>query len=700
MSIKQRLEQYFSLRLPADRQVFRVALVLGVLEFFVAALFAVILRMDIRVPVLIVVGGAVSVAALYVEYKTNDLNLISVLYLFLVHTILIPVIFHFVSNPVYDFPVYMITGIAYAVILLRGRVAVAFILVELILDMVYLYRMADETQGLLRLTEGAGIYGPVLYCRIMLALFLTGSVCGILVSYRNRILRYEMEENARLEQQAEQVNYAKDMFLVNVSHEIRTPLNAILGTAELLLDLDTEEGVKGNAFQIANSSKALLSITNNLMDFSKMDYGSLKVVDTPYYIGDILGDLINMFSVQLSERKIELFVDIAVDIPAELSGDGAMLKQVTLNLLAGVVKSMEKGVIFLTVQKEDMAESNILLSVEVKAQGSFVSSFKEQMYSGRSAQDKEEENIPMTVRMVQTLGGRLSINEKERSRNYYFSIPQQIVSNRRIIDEHTDKPNILFYENTSLEQNMLADALSKMGIPFWRASTSEELYEECVKECYTHVMVAAERYEGLKERLQELMKPQTLILIGFGVAAYGDALVETAVTRPVNILNLDALLGGKNNFAVRHVGYRGKFVCPDARIMVVDDNIINLEVATGMLKRYRAQVLVATNGKECINTLRQEEIDLIFLDYMMPEMDGIDTLKNIKAMDKEGISQIPIIALTANAVSGAREMFMEAGFDEYISKPIEMDKFERVLRDCLPKDKIVYMANEEAAYDV
>ena len=129
--------------------------------------------------------------------------------------------------------------------------------------------------------------------------------------------------------------------------------------------------------------------------------------------------------------------------------------------------------------------------------------------------------------------------------------------------------------------------------------------------------------------------------------------------------------------------------------MVVDDNIINLEVATSMLSRYQAKVTVAASGKECLKMLKTEPVDLIFLDYMMPEMDGIDTLKNIRALGDPKLETVPVVALTANAVSGAREMFLEAGFDEYISKPIEREMFEMVIRSSLPEDMIVYITDKE-----
>ena len=236
-----------------------------------------------------------------------------------------------------------------------------------------------------------------------------------------------------------------------------------------------------------------------------------------------------------------------------------------------------------------------------------------------------------------------------------------------------------------------------MGLRFCQASSNEYFYEECVKDYYSHIMIASERYESMKDGLKQILHPQSVILVSPGIVTYDDNLIRTTFARPVNCLNIDALLEGRKNNSIRYMGYRGSFICPEARIMVVDDNIINLEVASGILKKYEAQTVLVSSGKECLNYLQSESVDFIFLDYMMPEMDGIDTLKNIRALQKPELMHVPIVALTANAVSGARKMFMEAGFDEYISKPIELGKFEKVLREHLAENKMIFTTDNEAA---
>lgn len=695
MTAKQQLEKYLDIELPAEILLFHIAMVLSLAECFLLMLFTLFLRMNICVPLLLSVGIIFTLAAMYAEGRTDKLKWVSAGYLVLMHFILVPLASYYVPYAIYDFPVYFLTGIAFTAILLKKRWAAVFITVDTAIDIVCIRHMLEQSAAPASALEGSTQYNLILFGRIIVALFVTGTVCGILVSYRNRILRREIAKSAAMEQEAEQLSYAKNMFLVNVSHEIRTPLNAILGITELLLDLDTDDRVKENAFHIANSSKALLSITNELMDFSRLDDSDLTVADKPYDIGNICNELINMLSVRYADYKTDLLVDIEPDIPAQLCGDETMVRQIMLNVLNGIMKSLESGEVYLNIQKENSKEEYIRLLVEVRAEGIFQYSYKERLYHSAVKETECDDMIPLPHRLIRLMGGEMSMEEENAERRYYFEIPQKYIPGKSLVDKFDDDTiKILFYENTSLHGSVFAKTMHDMNVNFCQVSTHEAFFEECVNQNYTHLMIASEHYNSMKDKLSELLGPQSVILIGSDLLAYDDALVKTTFARPVNCLNLEALLRDRQNSTIRRIGYKGGFVCPDARIMVVDDNIVNLEVATSLLNRYHAQTLVAASGKECLKMLQKERVDFIFLDYMMPQMDGIDTLKNIRALGVNGLDRIPIVALTANAVSGAREMFLNAGFDEYLSKPIERDKFEKILRELLPEDKIIYVANK------
>ena len=697
MSAKERLEKYLDIGLPADRLLFHVAMVLNLLGCSFIILITLLLRMNFYVPGIMFVGVLLTVAAMYAERVVQQISRISAGYLFMMFFVLLPLMSNFVPYAIYDFPIYFLAGIFYSAFLFNIRWAVVFIMANSAIDLFCMYNMILRVSDSTVSQTISEQYGIMLFCRIVMALFVTGTVCGVLTYFRSRILRSEIAKSIAMEQQAEQLSYAKDMFLVNVSHEIRTPLNAILGVTELLLDQDADERVKDSAFQMVNSSRALLSITNELMDFSKLDDTEFVVADKPYYIGDIFNELINMISVRFSDYNTELFTDIAPDIPEQLVGDAVLVRQLVLNVLAEIIKSMQSGEVYLQVRKEQDVDDRIRLFVEICAEGNFHYSYEELMRrDDQGESDEDETSVPLPYRLVRVLGGEMCMEESGHKRIYSFHIRQGYVPGSALVDGTAAKQvKVLFYEKTAIHGSVFAKTLTDMGITFRQASDDDLFLQECADTSYTHIMIAARRYEGIKDKLKKILRPQSVILIGSYLVTTDDALVKATFERPVNCLNMDALFNGRQSSMIRHIGYQGGFICPEACIMVVDDNIINLEVATSILNRYQAKVIVAASGKECLKMLQTEPVDLIFLDYMMPEMDGIDTLKNIRALGDPKLETVPVVALTANAVSGAREMFLEAGFDEYISKPIEREMFEKIIRSALPEDMIVYVTDKE-----
>ncbi|MBO5473598.1 MAG: response regulator [Lachnospiraceae bacterium] len=698
MLLKEQFNQFFATEFSIDVQMFRRAVSLGAAEFLIMMLVSILLREPVPVILLLLAGGCSSVLALFIHAKLDQLNSLTLGYLFLIHIILIPALGRFCENAIYDFPVYFVEGIMFTALLLKGRQAVCMILAEMSIDLFCIYRMTRQAAMVIAMQENGARYSPELYVRVIAAIGMTGSVCGLLIAHRKKLLREEIRKCTEMERQAEQVNFAKDMFLVNVSHEIRTPLNAILGTAELLVDLDADDKIKENAFDIANSSKALLAITNDLMDFSRIDYSNIRLEEEYYYVGELLSELLNVCSVRFADYNIELFVDISPDIPGKLWGDGAKFRQVLYSLLIGAVKSMESGEVRFNVACCPKDKQKVELQVELCARGVFQHSYLEKL---RQEDDYNlaygDQRGALVRQLIDVLGGKFEAEEKLNERSYCFKAAQGYQDAKAIVEKNRENVCILFYENSILQGNAFAKVLKDMGLRFCQASSNEYFYEECVKDYYSHIMIASERYESMKDGLKQILHPQSVILVSPGIVTYDDNLIRTTFARPVNCLNIDALLEGRKNNSIRYMGYRGSFICPEARIMVVDDNIINLEVASGILKKYEAQTVLVSSGKECLNYLQSESVDFIFLDYMMPEMDGIDTLKNIRALQKPELMHVPIVALTANAVSGARKMFMEAGFDEYISKPIELGKFEKVLREHLAENKMIFTTDNEAA---
>lgn len=696
--MKQFFGRYLSAELSNDKQLYNFAVLLGMAESAAIVLLSIAAQIGYRF--IILMACAVGISYIYLlagEKKDNSAGL-SVTYFFVMYILLIPVMYLCSDIAICIFPCYMITGIVFAAILLRGIPMILCLCLQIFVDLFFSYQAIVVR----KVNEYSQIQtGVMSYVRIIASVFITGAVCGIVLAYRNRLLQDECGESMEIGERAKEAGYTQNVFLVNVSHEIRTPLNAIQGTLELLLDMDTNDRVKESVFHMSNASMALLSITNDILDFSMIDENSITLEEKPYHLGKIFNDIMNIISVQYAENSVEIFVDINPSMTAALIGDGAKLEQIILSYITENVKYLSAGRIYLRVSEEKINEQKLKLLVHLETEGGFeYSSDGQKEDSDKRSHEpvfQTRENICATV--IKAMGGEITVTDDGERRCYDFQIVQRYEDEKPLVEKDKFKANrVLLYENEGFQREIFDKVLDDMEVAHMDVWSDEMFYEECVKKDYTHILLAAERYEAMEEQLENLLPPRSIVLINAGTNFYHNELVHTIISRPISCLNLAVLFTGKKNYAVHNIGFSGEFECPEAKIMVVDDNIINLEVAGELLKKYTSQIITAISGKECLQALREEQVDFIFLDYMMPEMDGIETLKNIRALDIPGVETIPVVALTANVVSGAREMFLNAGFDDYISKPIEIDKFEKVLREHLDPKKMIYISSKEESY--
>ena len=416
MSAKQRLDEYLNIELPEEQLLFHVAMVLSFAECSFIILVTLLLRMNLYIPGMMFVGVLLTVAAMYAERVVRRISWISAGYLFVMFFVLVPLLSNYVPYAIYDVPIYFLAGIFNIAFLFKIKRAVIIIMMNSAIDLFCMRNMILRVSDSAVSPSVSAQYGIMLFCRLIMALFLTGTICGVLIFFRSRILHREIEKSIDMEQKAEQSSYAKNMFLVNVSHEIRTPLNAILGVTELLLDQDTDEQVKDSAFQMMNSSRALLSITNELMDFSKLDDIKHEIENKPYYIGDIFNELLNMISVRFAEHNTELFTEIAPDIPEQLIGDAVLVRQLMLNVIAGIVKSMQSGRVHLQIYMERDIDNQICLFVVISAEGTFDYSYEKMLQDEAGGSEADETIIPLPYRLAGILDGGMHIEENDKKR--------------------------------------------------------------------------------------------------------------------------------------------------------------------------------------------------------------------------------------------------------------------------------------------
>lgn len=630
--------------------------------------------------------GRVSVSVVFMSVVFNVLFMPSMMFLF--------------GKYVCVIPVYFLFGILYTVLMLDAKRATILSIFESAIYMAVLVISLRVIPTLPPDAEKNDIF--VVYGGAFVAVIIVGLCSGAAIRFR--FLGYERSfaEAERLKAEALDAYVAKDMFLINMSHEIRTPMNAIVGTVDLLLDQKVSEHVSDNIYNILNSCNALLSITDELMDLSKSESGEINLYSSTYDLSDLLMEVINMMTVRLTESNLDFFVDINKNIPRYLYGDASKIRQLLSNILNNAIKFTHFGRISLRVDFKVLNSDSIELIVDVEDTGVgirkedipklFVKSEKSKSDSSVETIDGSGMGLAICSEIIEEMNGEISVqSEYNKGSVFTIKIPQKFTSMDIVAYiPDADQYKILIFEKNKDNYDQVKKTLDSLGLESDQARNKQDFERLLNVNRYTHVFVSNERYEECESFLNERLISEKIVAF---LDIDDNVLINkatSALTRPIHSLNIAALIKNETNSYVRDISRKGGFKCPQATILVVDDNYTNLNVASALISKYQANVITALSGKECLRIIRETDVNLIFLDYMMPEMDGIDTLENIRKIPGSQYASMPVVALTANVISGAREMFLEAGFDDFMAKPISVDKIERVLKKYLPKEYVEY----------
>lgn len=625
----------------------------------------------------------------------NSLLFMSVVF----NIIFMPSIFFLFDRFICVIPIYFLFGLIYTIMLLdikTGAILVTIEAINYVVLLIYGYKhMHTSIEGI----ESAELYRR--YCGTAVGTIAVGLFIGIAVRYRYVHYKRQAEISEKLDAEAFDAYVAKDMFLINMSHEIRTPMNAIVGNIDLLLEQDVNEQIVDSAYSILNSCNALLAITDEIMDLSKAESGEIGIYATRYDLSELLMEVINMMTVRLSESNIAFYVDINQNIPRHLIGDASKIRQIFVNLLNNSVKYTTEGKIVLRVDYQPVDGDSIELMADVEDTGVGISRSeigtifdRKIMDSSRVITENESTSIGLGIckKFIEEMGGDISVHSEYNVGSVFtFKIPQKYTSlDTLAYVADSDKYYCLVYDVDEEHDSNISKILSDLGVRCDVARHEQDFERMMSVNEYTHVFVANDRSEECESFLENRLISSNIISILDINDNTSIKKAKMVINRPVNIINMAVLLNNETNSYVRDVRKGNGFTCENATILVVDDNYTNLNVASAILQKYKPNILTALSGKDCLRILQNNNVDIVFLDYMMPEMNGIDTLEQIRMIPGSRFAALPVIALTANVISGAREMFLEAGFDDFMAKPISVEKMEKIIKKYLPKDMINY----------
>lgn len=384
------------------------------------------------------------------------------------------------------------------------------------------------------------------------------------------------------------ITQTKNMIISNMSHEIRTPINAVLGMNEMILREATDPAILSYASDIRNAGQSILSILSDILDFSQIETGKIKIVPHEYNTFTMLTDIYSMISIFFKEKALAFHTDIDPRLPSMLYGDELRIKQIIMNLLTNAVKYTREGTVTLSIHYVITPNGTPALKVTVQDTG---------------------------------------IGIKPENLRHIFTAYEHIDAQRR--------PHI---EGTGLGISIIMRLLAQMD---------------------SRLEVESEYGKG---SVFSFLLPQKVVRnTPIGLCSFNTGAV--IIQSPAN--------------------QTGELYAPSARVLAVDDNRVNLTVLKGLLKKNGIVPDCANSGRECLQLLRKKTYDFVFLDHLMPEMDGIETLRQIRQLDG-GNRLVPVVALTANVMYGAKDRYLAAGFTDFLEKPIRVDALEKTLSTYLP----------------
>jgi len=496
----------------------------------------------------------------------------------------------------------------------------------------------------------------------------------------------------------------KSDFLANMSHEIRTPMNAVIGMADMALRENLPPVAREYISQIKRSGKTLLAIINDILDFSKIESGKMDISMAEYSPMEIISDVANIIATRVGDKDVEIILDISPNLPGELMGDSVRIKQIITNLANNAVKFTREGQVVLKVDSEKTSENSYEMYFSVKDTGIGIkkANLAKIFESFRQVDSKRNRNIEGTglglaisKQLVELMGGELSVeSEYEVGSTFSFHIKQ--LQLRSVVEGvHINEPE--FAHALGVIENPYAKAQLKKDIErlggTYKDSSIEDIlnhdFDDNIKFIFIENIGNDSRWDKIIVDNPEI----TFVLIINFKEDYRPTMENMVVIRkPLYILPLSMIF----NHEDIHIASDNDeetvidFIAPEARVLIIDDNEINLTVGKGLLKPLQMQVETALSGKEAIEMISKRHYDIIFMDHMMPGLDGIETTRVIRRFHAE-YDNVPIVALTANAMEETKAMFLVEGMNDFIAKPIELKTLLLVVKSWLPEELIVHV---------